>query len=286
MGASKPAAPGINTDNYLTIEALEDGMTVSLSVNACEYCIDGSGDWVALPAATATPAVNTGQTLSFKATGLTPTSSAGIGTFSISKKCNLKGNCMSMVYGDEAEGQTTISKSNQFRLLFRECTNVVKVSSDFLPATNMKSNSYLLMFDGCTSLTTAPELPATTLANACYHGMFYNCSSLIAAPALPAMTLATSCYSSMFYGCTSLTTAPELPATELKTACYYWMFCGCERLVYIKAMFLTLPDTTYIENWVAYVPATGTFVKNAAATWDVTGVSGIPEGWTVEVAES
>lgn len=30
--------------------------------------------------------------------------------------------------------------------------------------------------------------------------------------------------------------------------------------------------------------STGTFVKNADATWDVTGTSGIPEGWTVETA--
>ena len=31
-----------NINDYLTIEALEDGLTASLSTNACEYCIDGS----------------------------------------------------------------------------------------------------------------------------------------------------------------------------------------------------------------------------------------------------
>lgn len=31
---------------------------------------------------------------------------------------------------------------------------------------------------------------------------------------------------------------------------------------------------------------TGTFIKNASATWDVTGVNGIPTGWTVETASS
>lgn len=30
--------------------------------------------------------------------------------------------------------------------------------------------------------------------------------------------------------------------------------------------------------------ASGTFVKNAAAEWDVTGNSGIPTGWTVQKA--
>ena len=34
------------------------------------------------------------------------------------------------------------------------------------------------MFNGCTSLTTAPELPATTLAEYCYRYMFNGCTSL------------------------------------------------------------------------------------------------------------
>ena len=34
------------------------------------------------------------------------------------------------------------------------------------------------------------------------------------------------------------------------------------------------------------VAATGTFVKNSAAEWDVSGVNGIPEGWTVQTASA
>ena len=34
------------------------------------------------------------------------------------------------------------------------------------------------------------------------------------------------------------------------------------------------------------VSATGTFVKNSTATWDLTGTSGIPSGWTVVTADS
>lgn len=34
---------------------------------------------------------------------------------------------------------------------------------------------YYSMFQGCSSLTTAPELPATTLANYCYYSMFQGC---------------------------------------------------------------------------------------------------------------
>jgi hypothetical protein len=34
------------------------------------------------------------------------------------------------------------------------------------------------MFDGCRSLTTAPELPATTLTAQCYYNMFNGCTNL------------------------------------------------------------------------------------------------------------
>ena len=88
----------------------------------------------------------------------------------------------------------------------------------------------------------------------------------------------------MFSGCSSLTTAPALPATTLVAYCYGAMFQNCSKLNYIKALFTTTPGTSWTANWVSGVPSTGTFVKNAAATWNVTGNNGIPRGWTVETA--
>ena len=88
----------------------------------------------------------------------------------------------------------------------------------------------------------------------------------------------------MFQGCTSLTTAPELPATTLEKYCYHYMFYGCAKLNYIKAMFTTTPSANYTNRWVNGVASSGTFIKNAAASWDVSGVNGIPSGWTVETA--
>jgi hypothetical protein len=64
------------------------------------------------------------------------------------------------------------------------------------------------------------------------------------------------------------------------------MFNGCSNLNYIKAMFTTEPSTTYTNNWVNGVSASGTFVKNSTAQWNVTGVNGVPSGWTVETASS
>ena len=170
-----------------------------------------------------------------------------------------------------------------YRFMFSGCTSLTTAPE--LPATTLTWNCYSSMFSGCTSLTTAPNLPATTLADSCYSSMFYGCTSLTTAPEkLPATTLAEQCYGYMFNGCTSLATAPELPATTLVDNCYENMFSGCTSLNYIKAMFTTTPSILYTRSWVSGVASTGTFVKNSAATWNVTGVSGIPTGWTVETA--
>jgi len=143
---------------------------------------------------------------------------------------------------------------------------------------------YFQLFHDCAALTTAPELPAIGLADSCYNSMFYNCTALTTAPELPATILGSVCYYQMFYGCTNLTTAPELPATTLINNCYGYMFCACTNLNYVKAMFTTSPSGSYTGNWLYGAATTGTFVKNAAAIWEVSGADGIPTGWTIETA--
>lgn len=119
-------------------------------------------------------------------------------------------------------------------------------------------------------------------------GLFKNNTYLISANnlSLCATKLTENAYEDVFRGCTELTGAPELPALELKPGCYYNMFNGCSKLNYIKAMFTTTPSSTYTYNWVSGVSATGTFVKNSTATWNVTGTNGVPSGWTVETASA
>ena len=178
--------------------------------------------------------------------------------------------------------QATTLTENCYMNMFRECTSLV--TPPVLPATTLASSCYHAMFQGCTSLTTAPALPATTVFSNSYRMMFYGCTSLTTAPVLPATTLANNCYNQMFYGCTGLTTVPEISAITLVNYSYEYMFQGCSSLNYIKAMFTTTPTDVYTKQWVDGVAATGTFVKNSAAQWDVTGINGIPSGWTVETA--
>ena len=115
-----------------------------------------------------------------------------------------------------------------FCSLFNGCS--VLTSAPELPATKLAEDCYYQMFSGCTNLTAAPELPATTLENSCYRDMFWSCTKLTSAPELPATTLANYCYFGMFEKCTNLTSAPELPATILANYCYSYMFSGCTNL--------------------------------------------------------
>lgn len=203
----------------------------------------------------------------------------------LSKECyfGMFMNCYRLVTTPKLPA-TTLTESC-YQHMFNNCESLVNAPE--LPATTLASQCYNGMFDGCTSLTTAPELPATTLADYCYFGMFSGCTSLVNAQSiLPATTLADYCYEGMFISCTSLTTAPELPAISLSQHCYWFMFQNCHNLNYIKAMFTTTPSTTYTDSWVSGVAATGTFVKNSAAEWNVSGIHGIPEGWRIETASA
>ena len=166
--------------------------------------------------------------------------------------------------------------------MFESCTSLATAPA--LPAEVLADGCYGNMFNGCTSLTTAPALTAESLAEECYNGMFYGCTNLVTAPALPATTLVQYCYGMMFFNCTNLETAPYLPATQLAPNCYVQMFSGCRKLNYVKADFTTTPGSSYTWYWLNGVAATGTFVKSPAATWDVTGASGVPSGWTVQQA--
>ncbi len=136
---------------------------------------------------------------------------------------NVVGNIDSLI----DEDGNVIASYNE---IFKGGTGLVSAEELILPGKKLSEGCYSQMFEGCTSLTSAPELPATALANSCYLQMFKDCASLTSAPKLPATTLVEGCYSQMFEGCTSLTNAPKLPATALANSCYLQMFKDCASL--------------------------------------------------------
>lgn len=217
---------------YLTIESQANNNQISFS-NNIQYSVDNGSTWTTLATGN-TVSLNSGDTAMFKASGITPTGADGIGHFSSTDSYKVYGNVMSLVYGDNFSGQTTMS-DYQFIGLF--CTSTVLQNSGLtdasnlvLPATTLTDFCYFRMFENCVNLTAAPELPSTSLDFACYAEMFQGCSSLLAAPSLPATTLANECYEEMFFGCSSLTAAPQLPASVMTNQCYKGMFGGCTSL--------------------------------------------------------
>ena len=174
--------------------------------------------------------------------------SSHFNTFSGSTaKFEVEGNIMSLIKDTGFTTATTLASNYTFDRLFVACTGLTSAENLLLPATTLANNCYSSMFQGCTSLTTAPELPATTLTENCYYGMFWNCTSLTTAPELPATTLASYCYERMFCYCTSLIAAPSiLPATTLAGYCYYYMFSECTSLTSVPKLPATaLADSCY-----------------------------------------
>lgn len=296
---------------YLTFIPLEDS-TFSFSKrgtgNDIEYSIDG-GAWTSLASEANTPTVGAGHNIRWRAelTPSTVSGSQGIGTFSASGLYDAMGNTMSLLYGDNYIGQTTLVGTYTFCNLWRENSHIYRADRMVLPAMSLSTACYNIMFYKCTSLVTAPKLPATTLGMYCYDQMFSECTSLTTAPELPATTLALNCYSSMFKGCTSLTTIPKLQATELTSNCYYQMFNGCtslttilelpatilknqcyrlmfsncSRLNYIKCLAMDISASNCTYYWLSNVSPIGTFVKAAGMEDWPRNTSGIPSGWTV-----
>ena len=156
------------------------------------------------------------------------------------------GNIMSLVYGDDFIGKTTIYDRN-FQNLFAH-TDLTSAKNLILPATTIKLNAYDGMFKGCTLLTAAPELPATTLEGYCYKEMFYNC--------------------------TSLTKAPVLPATTVPSWGYYGMFKDCSLLNYFKS-YATDENAYGVDHCLENVSDSGEFYGKRG------GPIQAPNGWTI-----
>jgi hypothetical protein len=166
---------------YMIIEALEDDFSVSLTGRSnydanIEYSIDGK-IWNSLKLDQTTTKIERGMQFLLK--GEYTYGATSYVQFLITKQCNLKGNCMALL-GDRTAimNNTLKGHGGAFTSLFSNCTGIISVCENFLPATTLVDHCYYKMFFGCTNLTTMPKLPATTLASSCYDSMFNGCTSL------------------------------------------------------------------------------------------------------------
>ena len=259
----------VQTD-YFYIESLGDANTISVKnkgdgntdnvTPTLEYSKDKNTwttitfDWTSGTHTTELPVkLNTGEKMYFRNdTREFSNSYNKYITFSSSVSSNVGGDIRTLSNYIDVNSETT-PKPNMFCNLFNNNKNIVDASNLKLPYTRLEWSCYGALFDGCSSLTTAPELPATTLGK--------------------------YCYSSMFRYCSSLTTAPELPATTLEKYCYYNMFRYCSSLNSITVYADDISATNCTSNWLSGVAAKGTFHNLGTAIYP-TGPSGIPSGWT------
>lgn len=250
---------------YFNIEALEDGTiemkhsgtNATTTMPVLEYSSDKLiwNSWDYSPIS-----VNTGNKIYFRGVNTSfASNNLNYSTFYSTCSFNANGNIMSLLYGDDFNGQVSLSgKDYCFFKLFYNC-NIVK----------------------------APILPATTLSNSCYGTMFAGCKQLTTAPELPATNLKMFCYANMFMFCKQLTTAPELPATNLASSSYTNMFYGCDNLTTIKCNARYDDNGTVITSnissgWLYNVSSTGTFYKNPEWSGPTTrDKNTIPTGWTI-----
>ena len=181
-------------NEYFTLSVMENGeitITIPSKVNSTyasylSYSKDKS-DWtetvVDSTDQTITILVSTGDKVYLQGNALRwaitpgPPSSA-----SINSTANIiaSGNIMSLLYGEEFKDKTAFPNEAGFVFyeLFKNNTHLINAENLILPATTLTQYCYYGMFQGCSSLTTAPTLPATKLASNCYSSMFYGCSKL------------------------------------------------------------------------------------------------------------
>ena len=163
---------------YFTVEAIESGnfkIDNTPSGFTYQYSRNEGLGWTTFDSSTSVN-IPAGDTIIVRGSNQSD-GTTGIGNCTSTGKFNVYGNVMSLIYGDNFIGQTTILP-HQLAGLFSYSPNLVSAQNLYLPVTNIPVYGYQAMFFGCTSLTTAPVLPATTLGDYAYQYMFMNCASL------------------------------------------------------------------------------------------------------------
>lgn len=250
MGAGKKELP-----NYLCFTAKEASTISKTGTYAAslEYSTDGS-TWSTFDN-NSTINLSTGDSVYFRGNNTRLGSGGSAYTnFVMTGSIEASGNIMSLLYKSGFDSKKTISQPYCFYRLFYNCT-ALKTPPE-LPATSITQHSYESMFEGCTSLTSAPQLSqVTSIGNGNNYSctrMFYGCTSLITA-SIPSVTQGEGyCYKQMYYGCTSLTTAPDIPLTSWRSG--YSNHC--------EAMFYGCINLTSVQKKLYCTGISGSMYKN------------------------
>lgn len=221
------------------------------------------------------------------------TSLTTIPSDTIFRSCILANRC----YANMFEGCTSLTTvnglnvhfstaDNCFNGTFKGCINLTSVS-DFSSSIITATRCYYEMFKNCTSLVNMPLIELASISPYCCAYMFDGCTSLVIPFGMSltgnsVMDAADYCYAGMFSNCSNIEYAPRLKNRTLATRCYYRMFDGCSKLRYINSYATDISASYCTYQWVRGVAESGIFVKDSKMSSWSTGISGIPQGWTVQ----
>lgn len=248
--------------------SFEGSSSSTINNSSIQYSLNDGATWFTLNRGIQSSYIEAGRKIMWKSSSLRPVGwddlgINGIGSFYSTGKFNIEGNIMSLLFGDDFRGKTSLTGYDYaFLGLFGSPanTNIMNIDNLVLPATTLSLGCYMYLFAGCSQLTTVPS------------------------DLLPSTTLADSCYLSMFDGCSSLTTAPVLNALSLPTYSYEGMFANCPSLNYVKCLATDISAAACTAQWLDGVASSGTFVKNSSMNSWTTGINGIPSNWSVQNA--
>lgn len=269
---------------YFTIESLEDGNVISFyrgnsatSGLTMQYSKDKT-NWTSSSSGNISINADANEKVYFKATlsagqsWATAETTGGNSSFMATKTYNAMGNVMSLYYGDNFVGQTSLADftSHCLRNLFNTSNSSGSYNTKIINAENL-------------------VLPATTIGSSqesIYNRMFWYCSNLVTAPKEIPLTYANNgSFWGMFEGCTSLTSAPLIRATYAKNASFAHMFNNCRSLTSVTCLLTGKENTDSLGGggnmWLYGISTTGVLYKNpsvSASFWN--GFK--PSNWTVE----
>lgn len=177
---------------YFTIEALEIGtftmaITRGASLVSVSYSIDDGESWVTTPISSGqninitTPTIQQGGKVLWKCETIDNALSVSYyqkAKMSSTGLCNIYGNIMSLIHGDDFIGNYEVSSTlHPFRELFMQI-KVVDARYLIIPANRAYTYCFYELFYGNTYIVNAPTFIIETVDNNSMQEMFKNCSSL------------------------------------------------------------------------------------------------------------
>ena len=283
----------INPNDYLTFEALNDGVKLlyKRGTSTFQYSADLGKSWQNWLPESYSPILNVGDKLLVKCVNPVINSTYGIGTITSDqgKGYNYKvsGDIMSMLYGDDASIHYSLKGYDRCFSNFLLSQRLLDAGDLVLKARELAPYCYNQLLYGCNNNTRLPrELPAKNLASNCYR-YFSNGGTYTEMPIVKAqLTADYSLYSfitaSRYVTKADLSIIKQISGTQpLREA-----FKGCSALNYIKIGWKQWASPSELSSsWVEGVASQGVFVIPIDAEFDpesIRGNNGIPAGWEVK----